>query len=260
MLVKDEADVILDTLAHLAWHVDAIYVADNGSTDGTREILEGADAFVAAELHVSDDPEVGYWQSRKTTALAMRALEDGHSWVVPCDADEVWFPQTEPGRAMRDYFDGLSPDVMIVRGLLFHHLPTALDQSEAQVPSALERIVWRKRQPAEARFGKVAARLRPDLVIAAGNHAAFTDGTALEVGGLEIRHFSFRSPEQYIRKIRNGIAAYEATDLPISTGQHWRSWADKSDEAIADHFRTWFWARHPGRDDSLEIAPAPVRR
>ena len=39
--------------------------------------------------------------------------------------------------------------------------------------------------------------------------------SALVAGGLVIRHFSWRSEEQYLRKIRNGQAAYAATKAGV---------------------------------------------
>src|SRR5258706_10050034 len=85
MLVKDESDVIADTVAHLLSQVDEVIVADNLSTDGTRDLLE------TMPVTVIDDREVGYYQSAKMTKLARLALSHGHEWVVPCDADEVWY-------------------------------------------------------------------------------------------------------------------------------------------------------------------------
>jgi hypothetical protein len=255
MLVKDELDVLPWTLRHLAYHVDAVYVADNGSTDGTREML--AEVDLGVPLSVADDDEPGHWQSRKTTALAMEALAQGHSWVVPCDADEVWYVAGDPDRRVADYLAGQGPDVMIVEAELYHHLPTAADMPRRRQPNPFLRIAWRNRE--RGALPKVACRLRPDLTILDGNHGAATTGTALRVGGLCIRHFSWRTREQYLRKIRNGAAAFAATDLPADTGAHWRVWNGQPDEAIMEHFDQWFFSQNPLADGGLIRDPAPAK-
>lgn len=256
MLVKDERDVIGPVLAHLDAQVDAIIVSDNGSTDGTRQAL---DEFAGDRPHVLilDDDEVGYWQSRKTTDLAQIAWLHGHSWVVPCDADEVWYAN---GRRLGAFLDGIPPDVQIVTAELYNHLPTLDDLND---PNPLTRITWRQRE--RAPLPKVAARLDASLVIHAGNHgASYEDETgrrhALTAPGLVVRHFSWRSPEQYLRKIRNGEAAYAATSLPQDLGAHWRAFAGKPDEAVIDHFRRWFLVEDPASDRSLIYDPAPLGR
>ena len=259
MLVKDEADMIEATIRHLACHVDAILVSDNGSTDGTRSILAKLEGRFDPMIRVLDDPDPAYFQSRKTTELAMRALEQGHSWVIPCDADEIW---TRPGgRRIGDYLGSLAGDVMVVRAALFDHVPTVKDN--ARDPNPASRIGHRKVYFGE--LPKVACRLRPDLVIGPGNHDARTRGTGLAIDGLQIRHFSWRSREQYVRKIRNGARAYAAApDLPENLGVHWRMFGDPDapdfDERVGAHFLEWFYSAKPDEDDTLTLDPAPLLR
>lgn len=256
LIVKDEEDIIEDIIRHLAYHVDKIIVRDNLSEDGTWDcLLEFQRQLGEDMLELDVDHEIGYWQSVKMSKLAQRALEQGFSWVVPCDADECWYVGSDPYRRIADWITGLAPDVQMIRAELYNHIPTAADRNGK---SPFERITWRKRE--RAPLGKVACRLHPELVIHAGNHGASYPGVALTVGGLVIRHFSWRSPEQYLRKMRNGYAAYKATDLPESTGAHWRMWADATDEQIEEHFMTWFHSARPQKDESMILDPAPFRR
>jgi hypothetical protein len=90
-----------------------------------------------------------------------------------------------------------------------------------------------------------------------GNHSASFDGCGLTVPGLVIRHYSWRSEEQYLRKIRNGERAYAATTMPETTGGHWRMFAGAEDQAVRDHFWRWFHTSDPYADSSLIFDPAP---
>lgn len=251
MLVKDEADIIETTVRHLlASGVDEVIVGENLSTDGTVEILEAL-AVETGTVVVYSDAEVGYYQDRKTTELAQLALLRGHRWVIPCDADEIWHPNDL--RPLGDFLAGVGPDVMLVEALVYNHLATDADDPDETNP--VRRLRWRQRNHG---MKKVACRLRPDLRIHMGNHDASTDGSAVRAGGLSVRHFSWRSADQYVRKIRNGAAAYAATNLDQRYGVGWRMMEGKTDAELVAHFMEWFFIRDPGSDPTLIDDPAPL--
>ena len=250
MLIKDEADIIGPLVKYLSRQVDHVIVCDNMSTDGTSEILTGFQDYENVE--VREDPIVAYEQSQKTTALALEAYERGFGWVLPCDADEAWYAPDR--RTISEILDGVPPDAQMVSAQLFNHIPSSDDDERLTNP--FQRIGWRQRQ--HAPIGKVCCRTRPDLTIHMGNHSASTNGTALIAPGLVIRHFSWRSEEQYLRKIRNGEKAYAATEMPESIGAHWRMFEHHDDETVRAHFRQWFYSQNPRRDSSLIYDPAPV--
>jgi hypothetical protein len=240
--VKDEHDVIAATVTRMREQVDNVIVEDNGSTDGTTEILRGLDG-----VEVLEDPTVAYYQSRAMSRLASYAsIERGAGWVVPFDADEVWY---SPFGRIRDVLVD-HPEASIATAELYDHVATAADVDRSD---PVARIGWRRREPAP--LPKVAVQPYPRVTIHQGNHGADYGGTV--DGLLVVRHFPYRSVEQMIAKARNGAAAYAATDLPDHVGAHWRGYGQLTDEQIGDVFRKYFWSAEPERDPSLIYDPAP---
>lgn len=251
-MVRDELDILPFTLAHMLTQVDAVLVADNLSLDGTREMLH---AWVDDRLTVVDDLEPAYLQSVKMSVLAERARAMGATWVVPWDSDEVWLARS--GLRVADVLNDLSRDVLMAEADLWDHVPTDRDPEDA---NPLRRIGWRRSYPGP--LPKVAVRVLPGLVIEQGNHGASfpqTDLPAKVSNLLTLRHFALRTPEQMIRKARNGGAAYAATDLPEHVGAHWRQWAMLSDEQLREVFDRYYFSTDPEADPELVFDPAPVR-
>lgn len=245
-MVRDEADVIRSTVAHMLNQVDAVVVADNMSTDDTREILYVLATEAGGRLVVVDDLDPVYRQSAKMTDLARRArLDLGAEWVIPFDADEWWY---SPFGRIGDVLADVAPQWLVAPAPLYDHVATAHDDVDELDP--VRRLGWRRqtRNP----LPKVACRWRADLVIEQGNHSASYTGRASVFDELlVVRHFPYRSPAQLVRKVRNGAAAYAAggDSLPASYGAHWRQWGklldERGEEAIAELFRTWYWREVP---------------
>lgn len=249
-MVRDEVDIVAATVGHMLTQVDHVIVADNGSVDGTRDVLAGLG------VEVIDDHEVGYYQSVKMTAIASRAMAAGFNWAVPFDADEVWYSQF--GR-IGDMLDALAPQWLTASATLYDHVATGADDPDETNP--VRRIGWRRHDPAP--LPKVAVCLRDDLVIEQGNHSAtYLGGATAYTGHLVVRHFPYRSPEQFVSKARNGAQAYAATDLPESAGKHWRDYgqllASGGPQVLHDVFHQWFHVGDPTADTSLIYDPAPI--
>jgi glycosyltransferase involved in cell wall biosynthesis len=238
MMVKDEADIIEAQVRHLfAEGIDRLIVADNLSSDGTGEIL----AELAAELPVTVqvDDEVGYWQSQKMTALAHQAGSVGADWVVPVDADEVWWsPQGSLADVLR------STTAAVCAAEAFEHVPQPDD------PPGPFAAPWRRSTPQPNR--SVAFRYQPSAGIAQGNHSVWGVDGARDDNLLRISEFQYRSFDHFVRKVRNGKAAYDATTLHPLEGAHWRRLGALSDDELAAE-----WERMT-RPDGLVFDPAPV--
>jgi hypothetical protein len=245
-MVKDEADIIGGSIERMLRQVDVVIVADNGSTDGTREILE---AF-GDRVEVREDPDVGYYQSEKMSHLAAVAAAQGADWVIPFDADEVW---VSPHGRVADVL--AEQAATIAAAPILNYMATASD--DMSLPP-LERIRWRQREALG--LPKVACRAVLPVTIAQGNHGAhYPSGIVHEL--VEVHHFPYRSAEQFLSKVRNGAAAYKATDLPDDVGAHWRQYGELLDEqgpdAVKDWFREHFVSDDPESDPELIHAPCP---
>jgi hypothetical protein len=252
-MVKDEADIIAESVGWMLTQVDKVVVMDNGSTDGTREILADLDVTLI------DDPEVGYYQSRKMSRLAELCRDAGAEWVVPFDADEIHRANTHS--TLRAALLSLPEDVLVCESRLFDHVATGLDGEGAPV----ERMKYRRAECSPLR--KVAVRAVEGVQIHQGNHSAtFPDRphpkavTSLT----EVRHFPYRSVGQFVSKVRNGAAAYAASDLPESAGSHWRQYGkildERGEDGIAEIFHTWFYRENPNGEYTVgaEVQPGLV--
>lgn len=238
-MVRDEEDVLGTVLAHLlAEGVDHLIVADNLSVDGTRAILEGFGDAVT----VVDDPELAYRQSEKMSRLARMAYDQGAEWVLPFDADEVWYAVDGTiAEAFARQPEGV--DTLACGG--WDHI--------ARVESDGPFSPWRR--PHTQQLAKVAFRAGPDRIIDMGNHdvSPRCPPEARRVGVLEYRHFQYRSLEQMTRKLRQGRAAYEASDIHPMHGTHWRAGGLKTDAELERD-----WLALCG-EEGLVYDPAPIR-
>lgn len=257
LLVKDEVDIIKPTLDHLLWHVDEIILSDNNSTDGSTDImLEYARA--CGNVTYQHDPDPAHYQSRKMTALAYQAWERGHRWVLPVDPDELWY--APEGRSIREWLAAVGGEQTFVKAAIFNHVCASTDMEGE--PDPTRRIIWKKWAPLDIRWGKVACRCRPDLVIHNGNHSAETQGTGMLGYGLEIRHFPYRSADQFCKK---ALSCYHGLQLALDedkgVGAHCRAYGQAIEEGGIEAGHAWFydafWANPPESDDSIVHDPAP---
>lgn len=253
MMVRNEIDLLPGVVLHTLGEVDNMIIADNLSTDGTTRMLH----LLAASLPITviDDTDPAYTQSQKMTRLAAMAADRGAEWIVPVDADELWY--TCGGR-IRDLLADCDSSTRLFHARLFNHFSTLVDPYHED---PFRRLEWRQETPAA--LGKVAFRWEDGATIAMGNHSVDLPSQPTPVGGLDIRHFPYRTPEQFIAKALQGAAALALTDLPESTGAHWRGYARihqrLGDQGLVDVWNEHFRYSAPW-ESGLIRDPAPYRR
>jgi hypothetical protein len=232
-MVRNEADVIrLSILHHLALGLDRILIVDNGSSDGTTEILE--------RLH-RDDPRIEWWsepgsyqQELIRTELAREAFRRGADWVVPFDADEFWWVRRGD---LRTKLAGSAAGALRADVVNFVQRRDQLESSEA----GLLTMTRRPAHPIDAhqsrfeagRIAYIEMRYPPkwifrptaEVVVGRGNHnVAAVAGSKIQGIGLSVLHAPLRSRAGLARKSDHGKRVFEAGSKPDESW-HFKHWA-----------------------------------
>jgi hypothetical protein len=223
LLVRDEVDVVAAMIEHhLAAGVDHIVATDNGSVDGTVDVLAAyRDAGVLELIH---EPAQTYEQARWVTRMArLAASEHGADWVINADADEFWWP--------RD-----SDSLVTALAVLPKRYGTVTAPRENLVAEPgrsgpwPQRLVLRDLLSLHQRGGRIGSktchRAHPEITIEQGNHALAGPGLGTPWPGspITILHAPDRSYEQFANKIRVGGSSLASNpELATGFGWHWRA-------------------------------------
>ena len=242
-MVRDEEDIIEETILHLLEQgVDHVLVADNLSIDGTRSILETLAR--RHPVHVTSDPIQAYWQGDKMSLLARAATRFGASWIVPFDADELWYGIDG---TVRETLHRTTTPIAIAES--FNYVP--IDEGG---PTYAQRFPYRLADASLRR--KVAFRANWLARIKFGNHDVWLpDVTASRQ--LRIAHYRWRSVEQVQHKAEVATTAVVASRLG-SNVEHWfriargdTTAAQERDELVQRSDLVFdpsiAWPRTPGR-------------
>jgi Glycosyl transferase family 2 len=169
MKVRDECDVLEHNLRHHRAHgVDQFIVTDNGSTDGTLEILrrwEGAGLVRLIEEPAAEDfrDQAHGWVTRMAR---LAAIDHAADWVVHADADEFWWPA---GGSLKDAL----AEIPERYGVVLAPRPEFVARTDDPRP------FWERMTVREARSRlrpKVAHRAEPDVVLHRGAHDVAIEG------------------------------------------------------------------------------------
>jgi hypothetical protein len=200
LVVRDEADVVDAQVAyHLDAGVDFVIATDNGSVDGTLEILEGYERLGLLHLVRESGPlRDGPWRTRMARLAATRFAAD---WVINTDADEFWVPRRG---TLKEALAAVPARVGVIWAVSRHFVPRPDDGA----PFA-ERMIVRFSSHAALNdptspyrpHGKVAHRADPGIVVHYGSHRVGTSLAPLpHWHPLDVLHFPYRGLEQYERK------------------------------------------------------------
>jgi Glycosyl transferase family 2 len=202
LLVRDEADVLDAQIAfHLNAGVDFVVATDNGSTDGTTDILEryAKDGYARVIREASTE----YRQSEWVTRMArLAATELGADWVVNSDADEFWWPR---GGGLKEVLGAVPSRYGVVRGVWRNFVPqpdTGQSFAELMTLRLSPAVALNDPRSPFRPNAKAAHRADPGLRVRTGNHE-LADTSLVPLRSwypIEVLHFPLRTSEQVVRK------------------------------------------------------------
>jgi hypothetical protein len=253
LLVKNEVDIIEDNIRfHAKQGVDCFAVMDNGSDDGTRELLERLKTEF--DLHVIDQPEQNYQQAKWMTQLAFYARNNMNAdLVISNDADEFW--QSNSGDSLKQHLnlnesvvtvkrhnmalseDALAPDYHYMDTNLMVKNPIFYD-SNAQINDTAVAMLLVKISP------KTIVNPHGLIELKGGNHRAKHGWRLMnkrDEAGITVYHYPIRNYQQFKANIENRKRLLETTDARM--GDHYRRWVRILDEGgLEDEFKRFILA------------------
>lgn len=255
IMVRDEADVIEAMIVHhINQGIDKFIVTDNGSIDGTTSILNRYVQAGLVDLRI--DPVHRKQQSTVVTSMARDAYTQyGADWVINADADEFWVSKSS-SHTVKEALEETSKSIQS-----FTVPVVDMTGPPARAGTGLNRLIYRDNRTDAAlrRIGLFAGSTSvavhvgdASVEVAQGNHVVSLDslGYPPEHAMIEVLHFSWRSWEQFSRKVANAGQAYESNpDLSPSPNHHgMRDYARLRDGSLQAHYV----ARHPTAQELIE--------
>lgn len=224
LVIRDEADIAEDFLQyHYSKGVDIVFATDNGSRDGTLDILKKYEA--QGRLVLRHEPPSDFSMHRWLTRQAEAAADRGVTWLLCCDTDEFIVPAA--GGTIKDALRQfpLSCNCIAIQRLNF--INTDRDYKDSPI---VEMIYRPKQWPNHLDYPilpKVTFRPAAGTVLVQGAHRLLNGRDAEPQELLRIFHYPVRSYEQFVRKVHNAGSQYmQNKELPQYVGKEKKLWFD----------------------------------
>ncbi len=219
MLVRDEADIIAETLTHLLTWIDVLHIYDLGSTDETWEIVQDFAKRDSRIMPFKHEPTVYQDSLRCIMFDRLRSGFEEGDWVLKIDGDE--FYPVPPPQFVKER---LRPEESMVH-LQWYFFRLTTDEAAAYqsgnvsiVEDRKKSIIERRRhykvsQYSEPRLFRYRATMQwPD-----NNSWPYNTGF-LAYERIPVLHYPHRDPAQLTRRFALRAAMKERK---AAAGSHW---------------------------------------
>jgi hypothetical protein len=242
--IKDEPDLIYwNMLYHYNIGIRNFYVMFNRSSQPTRTLVE---RFVARHKDIRyfplEDPATAYMQREMFEQMANMALNNGHKWQIPVDADELLYLKGITLKELIDRYDAQYDHGFIQLDFVNYH-PTSENNDES-IKNYFLRWKWRERGTMCGSIYKVIWKWNKSYLCGHGHHliSAKNGVRKKEIAVMDqntafIAHFPARSFEQIRKKkIRICEAFVETSGDVENSGQvsEYRQWKEKGEQFWID--------------------------
>ncbi len=220
MLLRDEIDIIQQNLDHLLTWIDALYILDMGSVDGTWDVVQDYARRDPRIVPFFSRPIVYDDNQRSMLFDQYRQRFDPGDWVMKIDADE--FYHLPPPRFVRERLRPL--DTAVHLQWYFFRLTK---QEAADYESGRVDITVDRERPIEdrRRYYKIASyaeprmfRYRRGMKWAKNGSMPFNAGFVAR-HRIPIRHYPHRDPKQMELRYKLRAAMMK---LKAHAGGHWK--------------------------------------
>jgi hypothetical protein len=221
-MVKNEIDVVEAFVRHNLAFVDQFVLLDNGSTDGTLDVLRAL-ARETGRVEVVEDPTPGKRQVQFTNRLLREHALARHAadWVLPLDGDE--FVVVPPGGALVPAGAAADRPVNLFWRTYVPH--PADDPAERNPAVRLRHRLAREPWPWQKVLVPRGLAERAGAALGPGNHTLKVDDWPAEAvaGDAWLAHLPLRSPGHAVAKVAVNVLQYaSAHDRDAGVGWHYR--------------------------------------
>lgn len=226
--------------------VDGFIVTDNGSTDGTRQVLEEyrQKGWI---LDVIDETEEGYLQAKWCDRMIRLARKKYHAdWVISSDADEFWYATSL--NLKKEILSNEGCNLQAV--YLTNFVPIENRKDFIDSPYFVHRVVPARLQEKYGLNGgyshqvpKVIMKAKDYKMVIDGNHdAEMRHRKICHVSNIVVYHYFIRNFDHFVSKVKKGGEALMKNPNKYM-GMHWRIWyrdfylTNKMDQAFKDYLQ-----------------------